>query len=93
MRWISKLYKKEVENLDEFSIVDKVLPDFPSFKATDESIWRIIDKDKRLNKICGELKPSTQIGVLFTARHSLDTRMDGECYPTYSPITINIKRI
>lgn len=94
MSWARKLLGKlNIVVPDEFIIEDSVLPDFPSFKVSDKSIWHILNNNHKLMKLCGDKKPASQVGKLFEAQYQVDTVTSSEGYPSWSPITITIKRI
>lgn len=92
---LSLLKEKKVEIFKpkDFEFTVMALPSFPSFKVSQEARWRYINKNTTLQKICGDLKPTSQIGILFNIKSKLDAKMDSECYPTSSPLTFYVEII
>jgi len=79
---------------DKLVINGRVLPDFPTWKIYDESIWSILDSNKRLQKIVGTgVRPASQIGELFTVHYKVDKQYNSEDYPAWSPIVITLRKI
>lgn len=90
MSWIKALFSRKPK---DFTFVEEVLLNFPSFGIDNRSIYGCLDDNKKLRKLCGNKRPSKQIGKLYTVTYCIDTKLDNEWYPTWSPVTFNIKVI
>ena len=94
MNFLRNLINKIEERLNpsEFTITEKVLPDFPSFKISNAEKWKILDNSTKLRmalKNKGNPSDLYKEG-LFKCKERLTLKKDSECFPTYSDLTFII---